>query len=174
MTIPVANIYYLLCYAWDEFTPRRMIGVEGEQFPDTLHLFAHLLVVGLRTLHRQGLETGYVIVEEPTSTLRGRILMGNTIQVRAKQPQKVFCAFDEMSADVVSNQILKATMRRILGEEHLEAELRGDVRRSLSLLPSVSEIELNNRLFHEVHLHQNLKGHPKAANEGHLKTGQRK
>ena len=47
MAIPVANIYYLLCYSWDEFVPRQMINVEAEQFPDTLHLFSRLLVIGL-------------------------------------------------------------------------------------------------------------------------------
>lgn len=46
--IPVANIYYLLCYAWDEFAPRRIAERDAEAFPDTLHLFSHLLVVGVR------------------------------------------------------------------------------------------------------------------------------
>ena len=155
MAIPVANIYYLLCYAWKEFAPRQMSSVAAEAFPDTLHLFSYLLVVGLRALHRRGLEMGYVAKEELTTTLRGRILIGDTIRLVTKQPQTVFCSFDEMTADILSNQILKATMRRLLGEQGLKAELRTQVRQTLSLLPGVSEIELNARLFHEVRLHQN-------------------
>jgi 5-methylcytosine-specific restriction enzyme subunit McrC len=76
MSIPVANIYYLLCYAWDQFAPRQMCGVAVEEFPDTLRLFSHLLLVGLRSLHRCGLETGYIPIEETTSVVRGRILIG--------------------------------------------------------------------------------------------------
>jgi 5-methylcytosine-specific restriction enzyme subunit McrC len=155
MAIPIANIYYLLCYAWDEFVPRQLTNVAGEQFPDTLHLFSHLLVVGLRTLHRRGLEKGYVVTEQPTSIVRGRILIENTFRVRSRQPQQVFCAFDDLNANVLSNQILKATIRRILGEEHLRPVLRADLRRSCALLPGVSDIELNPRVFHEVRLHQN-------------------
>jgi 5-methylcytosine-specific restriction enzyme subunit McrC len=155
MAIPIANIYYLLCYAWDEFAPRQMTDVAGEQFPDTMHLFSRLLVVGLRSLHRRGFERGYVPIEQPTGVVRGRILMRNTARVRTRRPQQVFCAFDDLSADVLSNQILKATIRRILGEDTLNASLRGELRRGCTLFPEVSDINLTPRVFHEVRLHQN-------------------
>jgi 5-methylcytosine-specific restriction enzyme subunit McrC len=155
MAIPVANIYYLLCYAWDEFAPRQMSCVAAEEFPDTLHLFSHLLIVGLRALHRRGLETGYIALEEPTSSVRGRILIRETIRLLAAQPKRIYCSFDEMSADILSNQILKATVKRLLGEESLEPGRRAELRRSLDLLPGVRDIELSARAFHEVRLHQN-------------------
>jgi 5-methylcytosine-specific restriction enzyme subunit McrC len=155
MAIPVANIYYLLCYAWKEFAPRQMISVKAEEFPDTLHLFSHLLVVGLRVLHRRGLETGYITMEEPASTVRGRILIKETIRLLAAQPKRICCTFDEMSADILSNQILKATVKQLLGEETLDQELRAELRRSTDLLPGVRDIELSARVFHEVRLHQN-------------------
>ncbi len=155
MAIPVANIYYLLCYAWDEFAPRQMSGVAAEEFPDALHLFAHLLVVGLRALHRRGLETGYIVLEEPSSVVRGRIVMGATIRLMATQPGRVCCSFDEMRTDILSNQILKATVKGLLGEQSLKSALRGELRRSLALLPGVRDIELSARAFHEVRLHQN-------------------
>jgi 5-methylcytosine-specific restriction enzyme subunit McrC len=155
MGIPVANIYYLLCYAWDEFVPHQMAGFAAEEFPDTLHLFSHLLAVGVRAVHRRGLDRGYVVIQESTSTVRGRIRMRDTIRLCAKQPQRVFCAFDEMTVDIVSNQILRATARRLLGANGLKPELRTQMREALSLLAHVTEIELSSRLFHEVHLHQN-------------------
>jgi 5-methylcytosine-specific restriction enzyme subunit McrC len=153
--IPVANIYYLLCYAWDEFAPRQMASVAAEDFSDTLHLFSHLLLVGLRALHRRGLETGYILIEEPTSTVRGRILIGPTIRLLTAQPKRVHCALDEMSADILSNRILKATLMMLLGEQGLDGRLRGELRHARALLPMVRDIELNARLFHEVRLHQN-------------------
>jgi 5-methylcytosine-specific restriction enzyme subunit McrC len=155
MAIPIANIYYLLCYAWDEFAPRQMTEVNADLFPDSLHLFSHLLVAGVRTLHRRGLERGYVSTEEPTTTLRGRILIGKTIQIRVQQPQKAFCEFDDLSADILTNQILKATMTAILGTQDLRAKLRADVRQATRILSAVSNVELTTRSFHQVHLHQN-------------------
>jgi 5-methylcytosine-specific restriction enzyme subunit McrC len=155
MGIPVANVYYLLCYAWDEFAPRQMGAIAAEEFPDTLHLFSHLLLVGLRALHRRGLETGYTPFEEATSTVRGRILFAQTIRLLTVQPKRLQCAFDEMSADILSNQVLKATLMRLLGEESLDGRLRSQLRNARALLPGVRDIELNARVFHQVRLHQN-------------------
>src|ERR1700732_3028908 len=153
--IPVANIYYLLCYAWDEFAPRQMDRYAAEDFPDTLHLFARQLVVGINALHRQGFETGYIPQEESTSTPRGRILMAQSIRAMTMQPKRVYCAFDEMSADIRSNQVLKATLSRLLGEETLEIPIRRELRRTIGLLANVSVIELSARVFHAVRVHQN-------------------
>jgi 5-methylcytosine-specific restriction enzyme subunit McrC len=155
MGIPVANIYYLLCYAWDEFAPRQMCGIAAEEFSDTLHLFSHLLLVGLRVLRRRGLETGYTAVEEATTTVRGRILVGQTIRLLTVRPKTLHCTFDEMSADILSNQILKATLMRLLGEQALDRQLRAELRNALALLPGVRDVELNARVFHQVRLHQN-------------------
>ena len=153
--IPVANLYYLLCYAWDEFAPRQMDRYAAEDFPDTFHLFSRQLIVGVRALHRQGFETGYIPLEESTSNPRGRILMAPSIRTRAMSPKKVYCAFDEMSADILSNQILKATLRRLTGEETLQGPLRRELRQTMGLLASVRDIELTRRVFHSVRVHQN-------------------
>jgi 5-methylcytosine-specific restriction enzyme subunit McrC len=153
--VPVANIYYLLCYAWNEFAPRRIEQYAAENFPDTLHLFARQLIAGVNALHRQGLETGYIPLEETTSKPRGRILFAPSIRTMMTQPKKVYCAFDEMSADVRTNQILKATMNRLLGEQMLGAATRREVRDAARPLANVRDIELKARLFYEVRLHQN-------------------
>lgn len=155
MAIPVQNIYYLLCYAWDEFSPREIVSTAAEDFPDTLHLFSHLLVLGVRNLYRRGLEAGYKTTHEPTSTVRGRILMTETILLLATRPSKLACAFDEMTSDIPTNQILKATLKRLSGEKQLGSGLRGEVRQTLSLLGGIRDVNLSDRLFHEIHLHQN-------------------
>jgi 5-methylcytosine-specific restriction enzyme subunit McrC len=155
MAIPVSNIYYLLCYAWDEFAPSQTIGVAAEDAPDTLHLFSRMLVVGLRALYRRGLETGYVTQDEAMSVIRGRIVIGDTIRLLATRPKKIACSFDEITPDILSNQILKTTMRTLLETDGLRSDLRAEVRQSLPLLSGVREIELNARVFHNLRLHQN-------------------
>lgn len=154
-SIPVANIYYLLCYAWDEFAPRQIEQHAAEDFPDTLHLFSRQLVVGLQSLHRTGFESGYIAREETTTIVRGRILMTPSIRTRAVQPRRLYCGFDEMSVDILSNQILKATIKRLVGVQQLGTPLRRELRQTSSLLRDVSDIQLNARVFHAVPLHQN-------------------
>ncbi|NDJ12969.1 MAG: hypothetical protein EBY17_17515 [Acidobacteriia bacterium] len=154
-SIPVANIYYLLCYAWNEFAPRQIERHAAEEFPDTLHLFSRQLIIGLQSLHRRGLETGYIAVEESTSTPRGRILIASSIRTMTMQPKRLYCTFDEMSADVQTNQILKATLNRLLGVHELEPSVRRELRQASALLRDVHDVELSARLFHAVRLHQN-------------------
>lgn len=155
MAVPVQNIYYLLCYAWDEFAPKQLEKVAAAQFPDAVHLFARLLATGVRSLHQRGFETGYVTIEQPTSSPRGRILMGETIRLVATQPSRVCCAYDEMSADVLTNQILKASLSRILETEGLDRSVRAEVRQAGRLLDQISDIDLTPRVFYQVRLHQN-------------------
>jgi 5-methylcytosine-specific restriction enzyme subunit McrC len=155
MPIPVHNLYYLLCYAWDEFAPKQLERVAKEEFSDALHLFASLLDSGIRSLHQRGLETGYVTFEQPTSAPRGRILMTQSIPLIVTQPGRVCCAYDEMSPDVLTNQILKATLKRILGTDGLPRNLRQSVRHTHRLLDQVSSIDLTPRVFYQVRLHQN-------------------
>lgn len=154
-SIPVANIYYLLCYAWNEFAPRQIERHSAEEFPDTLHLFSRQLIIGLQSLHRRGLETGYIPLEESTSAPRGRILMAPSIRTMTMQPRRLYCAFDEMSADIQSNQILKATLNRLLGVQELERPVRRELRQTSALLRDVQDVALNARVFHAVRLHQN-------------------
>jgi 5-methylcytosine-specific restriction enzyme subunit McrC len=153
--IPVANIYYLLCYAWKEFAPRQIERYAAEKFPDTLHLFARQLIRGVHLLRRQGFETGYIAQEESTSAPRGRILMAPSIRTITRQPGRVYCEFDEMSADISSNQILKATLSRLLGEETLEIKIRRELRQTIALIANVRSIELDARMFHAIRVHQN-------------------
>jgi 5-methylcytosine-specific restriction enzyme subunit McrC len=155
MVVPVRNIYYLLCYAWDEFAPKQIENVVTEECSDALHLFARLLASGVRSLHRRGLETGYVSVRHATSSPRGRIVMAETMRLVATQPARVCCTYDEISTDVLTNQILKATLNRILETRDLHLDLRAEVRYARGLLGRTSDIALTPRMFYSVRLHQN-------------------
>ena len=59
MEIPIANIFYLLCYAWDVLEEKDTLAdVNALQSTDLLDLFARVLVNGTRRLLRRGLDRG--------------------------------------------------------------------------------------------------------------------
>jgi 5-methylcytosine-specific restriction enzyme subunit McrC len=150
MSIPVQNIYYLLCYAWDEFAPKQLERVASEAFPDTAHLFASLISKGVQQLHRRGFEAGYVTNEDAATSPRGHILMTETSRLAATQPTRVWCAHDDMSVDVLTNQILKATLWRLLQTEDLINDLKAEVRQAWNLFAQVQSIDLSARDFYLV------------------------
>ena len=47
MKIPIQNIYYLLCYAWNKLEERDIVDVRGIDSTKILDLFARVLIGGL-------------------------------------------------------------------------------------------------------------------------------
>lgn len=155
MAIPIANIYYLLCYAWREIQLDRVIRIGFDDCPDANHLFAQVLVEGIHLLRRRGLEVSYVPFEEATASPRGRILMTQSLPLLAAGGGQLFCGFDEMSADILTNRILKTTVMELVTDKTLHNVLRAKLRTAAALLSGVKTIPLTARLFDQVQLHPN-------------------
>ena len=71
--IPIQNLYYLFCYAWDRLEEGDVINVGGVESPELVDLFAKVLTGGVRHLMRRGIDRQYTERDEPLSTVRGRI-----------------------------------------------------------------------------------------------------
>ena len=76
--IPVQNVYYLLCYAWDRLTEKGYAAVSAAGVTDLADLFARVLITGVNRLRRRGLERGYQEQEAELAGIRGRIEMFET------------------------------------------------------------------------------------------------
>src|SRR5262245_51822692 len=98
--IPIENIYYLFCYAWNRFEEAQSIPLGAVPSPDLPNLLARVLVNGMSRLFRRGLDRGYQYHEEEISTVRGRIDLGSTLRLQARNVRRLHCEFDELSYDV--------------------------------------------------------------------------
>src|SRR6516162_2134201 len=78
--IPIKNLYYLLCYAWNHFHEGQVIFVSAIDSPNLSDLLASVLASGTRHLLRRGLDRGYVASREDTPSVRGRIVFKETVQ----------------------------------------------------------------------------------------------
>jgi len=110
----------LLCYAWSEIELEQMIRISFDQCPDANHLFAQILIEGIRLLRMRGLETSYVTFEEATPSPRGRILLTQSLPLLAAGGGRLFCGFDEMSSDILTNRILKTTAMDLVMDKTLD------------------------------------------------------
>jgi 5-methylcytosine-specific restriction enzyme subunit McrC len=155
MAIPIANLYYLLCYAWDEIALDQTVRIGFDECPDANHLFARILIQGIHLLRTRGLETSYVTFEEATRSPRGRILMTQSLPLLAAGGGRLFCGFDEMSPDIPTNRILKTTVLELASDDTLEKGLRAQLRASGELLAGVTTVPLTARVFDQVQLHPN-------------------
>lgn len=155
MDIPIENIYYLLCYAWDKLAEKEVVNVQAFDTTSLADLFARVLVNGTNHLLKRGFDRGYLSQHEWTGRLRGRICFQEAVRRNASKTGRLPCDFDELSYNVLHNQILKATMRRLIRTGGLAAESSEGLAQLCRLFSDIQDIELTNRVFGQVQLHRN-------------------
>lgn len=155
MKIPILNVYYLLCYAWNMLDQSELIDVSHETFRSLPELFARVLETGVTHLLKRGLDRNYITESDETRSPRGKIDVSTTVKRTLLTRSSVHCIFDSLSHDVLHNQIIKSTLSRLARCDELDQSLRD---RSLQLyrrLHEVGEISLTLDMFDRVVLHRN-------------------
>ena len=64
MQIPIENIYYLLCYAWNKLDESERINVAQMECETLIDLLTSVLANGAAYVLRRGLDRGAVAVDE--------------------------------------------------------------------------------------------------------------
>lgn len=86
----------------------------GWQRHDLLEILIRLFCDRLFEAVHRGLSRRYVGREEDLAALRGRLDVKRQFTVLASSPQKLACRFEDLSADIPLNQIMKAAVTRLL------------------------------------------------------------
>jgi len=155
MKIPIQNIYFLLCYAWNKLEESKIVNVSADNTKDLLDLFAKVLISGTSYLFKKGLDRGYVTIEEDARCIRGKVLINHSLQRLLFQQARAYCRHDELDHNVLHNKILKATIKRLLFVEELDKALKDELHLIFNRFPIVDQIELSDGIFHKVKLHRN-------------------
>jgi 5-methylcytosine-specific restriction enzyme subunit McrC len=147
VTIPIRNLYYLFLYAWARF-PGGAIGEVGvDESPDLPHLFAKLLSAGARRLLRRGLDRGYETFTDELTGPRGRLRLERIVKQTTQLRGTTVCDFDELTHDVLHNQVLKATLIALARCSDLEKETKHELRSLARRFHDVADIRLSASCF---------------------------
>lgn len=151
--IPIQNVYYLLCYAWEQMREGEVVDIGEAGRTDLADLFAQVLAEGTKRVLRQGLDRGYVSHREDTSRIRGRIDFSTSLK-RALFPRaQAHCQYDELSRNVLHNQILRSTIRLLIRVEGLDKDLNETLLGLDRRLSDIDTVPLNGLVFRQVQLH---------------------
>lgn len=155
MTIPIRNIYYLLLYAWGHFKGAAVRDIAADQSPDLPNLLGKVLNDGTHRLLRRGLDRGYVEVTEETRSPRGKL----RLDVMSKQQTLLrgfaVCDLDELTPDVLHNQVLKASLLALADCKDVKRDFRHELLSSARRMTGVSPIRLSAQVFRRVQLSRN-------------------
>lgn len=150
VNIPIRNIYFLLLYAWAQFPPGPVAPAGIDQSPDVPNLLANLLATGIRRLLRRGLDRGYSTFTEELIGLRGRLRIDTMIKECTQLKGTAICDFDDLTHDVLQNQILKATVAELARCPAVEERIRHDLRIVGRRLRDVRDLRLTASCFRQL------------------------
>jgi len=152
--IPIRDLFYMLCYAWDilELTERQPIGSEQVHHP--LDLLAFMLQESCQRLIKRGITSEYVAHTEIASGIKGKVQFAPTIQKSYHRTGRMVCETDEYSLNNVPNQIIRSTLFFLSGNAGLSHELKNKL---MTLEQKFYEVDLRpitERDFRSLHLHR--------------------
>lgn len=127
--IPIKNIFYMLCYAWNVLEVSKDVKVGEEDVADAYNLLARVFTYGLSKIIRSGFHRSYVEKEEPLSTLKGKINVQQSINGMTMLNKKLVCNYDEYSTNDVFNQILKYTMDALVADSDVDIDIRKELKK---------------------------------------------
>ena len=129
-----------------------------DKSPDLPNLFAKLLSAGTRRLLRLGADRGYKTFTEELVSPRGRLRLDHMIKEATRLRGTAVCDFDELTHDILHNQVLKATLTNLANCPDVEREARRDLRSLARRFVDVAEIQLSAHCFRRVVVSRRLAG----------------
>ena len=113
-TIPIQNIYYMICYAWDILIETDKQNKDTEQFDNIYNLLSKILIDNLTVLIKRGFYKSYINYIEELSNVRGKIDINKTVKYNLFAKKKLVCQYDELSTDIYLNQMINYTIKKLL------------------------------------------------------------
>lgn len=155
MQIPIQNIYYLLCYAWDKLEEGKIANHDIDTNADVLNLLAKVFVNGSKYLLKRGLEHSYRPQIQTIAGIKGKLLLTQTLKKPILQNGQTICEFDEFTVNTLPNQILKSTLLNLQKLTGLDKKILPEIRQILLRMSDIERISLEKKHFHEITLHRN-------------------
>ena len=153
--IPIQNMYYILCYAWGMGEMRGKVNVGIERCDSIANLLVHVLLNATDDLLKHGLSQGYTVYGAEIDGIKGKINIGETLKLGRYRQGRMYCNYDELSSNILVNQIIYSTLRDALKIRNLSEENESRLRTTIRRMPQMKWIQLSDSVFKSVRLHRN-------------------
>lgn len=154
-TIPIQNMYYILCYAWGMSDMCGKVKVSTEDCASISNLLVHVLLNATDELLKRGMNQGYIIYGDELNGIKGRINIAETLKQGRHRQGKVYCNFDELSSDIPVNQIIASTLLDTMHIAGISKQNRERIIKTLHRMPKTRYIRICDYVFRSVRLHRN-------------------
>ena len=145
----------MLSYAWGRLEQADLVGVSTENIDTLPDLLASVLARGVQKCLKDGLDRGYREQLEECAVVRGRLDVETSVRRLLLRQGRAACHVDDLTSDILVNQIVKTTMLQLTRAPSLSSELRHQLAVLARRMANVETIRLSRRDFHRVQLHSN-------------------
>jgi 5-methylcytosine-specific restriction enzyme subunit McrC len=153
--IPIKNLFFILCYAWGRLDEGELVSASLDDVSTPQDLLARILINGSNRVLKDGLDRGYLEFAEESSSLRGKINFSASISRLLFEQAKAATFVDELSHNILHNQILKTTLLSLSNSELVDSKLRSELARLVRKFNDVDLIRLTASVFKRVQIYQN-------------------
>lgn len=153
--IPIENIYYMLCYSWGYLKEKDLVKVENIDRKSLPNLFGRVLSNALKFLIKKGFDREYVNFNEEKSSIRGKILINESIKKLSFLNGRMNCEFDELDYNILQNQIIKTTLKKLISSKLLDKDIKNDLMKIYNHFSEIDIIEINDNFFKKIKIHRN-------------------
>jgi 5-methylcytosine-specific restriction enzyme subunit McrC len=153
--IPIKNLFFILCYSWGRLDEGELVRASVDDVKTPQDLLARVLVNGANRVLKDGLDRGYLEFAEESSSLRGKIDFSGSISRLLFEQAKAASFVDELSHNILHNQILKSTIHLLANQAEINSSLRIELNKVTRSFRDVDLIKLTAPIFKRVQIHQN-------------------
>lgn len=145
----------MLCYAWDKLNEKDSISVDNTDGNNLLDLFASVMISGLNYLVKRGLDRRYLCINDDISSIRGKINFNDSVRKLQWIKGKMSCEYDDLSYNVIHNQIIKTTMEQLIKYKELNGELKDGLLSLYKYFRYIDTVKLSKKNFRQVQINRN-------------------
>jgi len=155
MIVPIENIYYLLCYAWNKLDEKDRVNISIDDKTELVDLFSKVLINSTQMLLKKGIDKDYIEQTEELAGVKGKVLASESLKKNLLYKQRTCCSFQDFSLNILSNRILVSTIYKLSRVKELDKQLKYELVNLQRMLSNVELIEITNGYFRQVRLNRN-------------------
>lgn len=144
----------MLCYVWNRLEEKGMAQVSRNDEKDIYNLLTRILTSRLQLLVKRGFYKEYVGHQENTPTIKGRINFPESLNQLTFKQATMYCEFDELSHNILHNQIIKTTLYHLLRHKKIDTKIQKYIQQIYPYFRDIQIIHLTAKTFHQVRVHR--------------------
>ena len=142
----IRNIYYMLCFSFNKnlLSLKDISTVGTESFDNIYNLFSIILCMMVRKQVKKGITKDYINESNELATVKGKINITQTIKNNSLTRNRLYCDYDEFSANNPLNQIIKTTSYYLINSKYIGKVTKKELKKTMVYFSNVDVVEISS------------------------------